>query len=396
MRKGKPLYRFKRTEQRKIDRDAAVNAYKMIRDTRMHIASVIKISVKQNQLISTSSLRNIIVSQRDRYHHALKVSHQSGYNVSRLYNNRVMEFFIYDNGAYSDTNSQSCRLIERWKDLESNVRRQIRAERARQRSLHIDQLAQRPLNHHLQQGAVRVLETRKYPKESVRSVGIEIECMIPRKADYTKFWPVAKFIDIAGDGSIRVDDGNFTASEIRICVPIKEMRPVVTKLCEILAEMGAKVNKSCGLHVHLDQRDKDLSKVQASFTNLIRAQNLLFSVVPNSRRDNYYCKKHRGTDFNKATYGGRYKAINAAAYRRHKTIEVRLFGGTINAEKIINWTETLWAIESGTAVLRCPKTIEIAKRYWALSDENANWLVKRQQKFLEITSNVEEGADINV
>ena len=172
-----------------------------------------------------------------------------------------------------------------------------------------------------------------------------------------------------------------TGAEFRVCAPAYKMQEVITTLCAILKDIGAKVNTSCGLHVHLDQRNRTPEEVQQTFANFIRAQNLLLSVVPKSRRENHFCKKHRGTDFQSAMYGQRYKIVNASAYRKHKTIEIRLFNGTVNATKIINWVKTLWAIENGQPVLRCPKTFDIARRYWPLDPSTLEWLKKRQEKF---------------
>jgi hypothetical protein len=261
--------------------------------------------------------------------------------------------------------------------------RELRRVRANTFNERFDRLRinQRPNNYMLQRGAVKQLGKKKAPVAGIKCVGIEIECLLPEKADMTMFWPVAKFIEIGSDGSIRRDKENQRSVEIRVVCPQSMVREVISTLGKVLYDMGASVNKSCGLHVHIDQRHKTAEEVSLSFANLVRAQNLLMQVVPKSRRDNSFCTKQRGTDFEDAMLGPRYKAVNATAYRKHKTIEIRLMNGTVNAEKIINWTETLLAIDRGPRVLRCPKDFDVAKRYWALSDENVRWLKMRQEKF---------------
>jgi hypothetical protein len=61
--------------------------------------------------------------------------------------------------------------------------------------------------------------------------------------------------------------------------------------------------------------------------------------------ENTYCKPPETSDFEDAcAEDDRYRAINACAYDRHSTLEVRLFSGSINADKIIQYLQVVSSI----------------------------------------------------
>jgi hypothetical protein len=358
------------------------NLFERIRIMRIPVAKMVNAAIKGNVAASFVAPQNVIHQWR------LACRNEAnrvppGYTVYRTFENRRLEAYL--------PSREECELngtsrLAKWKELMKHFQtqiRELRRVRAATFNERFDRLRinTRPSNYILQRGAVKQLSKKKSPVAGIKCVGIEIECLLPEKADMTMFWPVARFIEIGSDGSVHPDKRDQRAAEIRVVCPQSMLREVIGNLCKVLNDMGASVNKSCGLHVHIDQRHKNADEVSLAFANLVRAQNLLMQVVPKSRRENTFCTKQRGTDFEEAMMGPRYKAINAAAYRRHKTIEVRLMNGTVNAEKIINWTETLLAIDRGLRTLRCPKDFDIARKYWQLSEENVRWLKKRQEKF---------------
>lgn len=267
------------------------------------------------------------------------------------------------------------------KHIVSELKQKVRSTRQRRANNDIDYLAQKRPNMVLFQLHEKALSETKKPTTADRYIGIEIECVMPENADLTLLFPFAKWVNIGTDGSIRTDRGQI-GRELRVCIKKDELREVITPLMAALTKLGAKVNKSCGLHVHLDQRNS--LNPGESFDKLVRSLGLLYLVVPKSRRENSFCKKNRRLDFSDAVHSERYKAINAAAYRRYKTLEVRLFGGTLNAGKIINWIEVLHAIADGKATKRCPKNFDLAAKYWSLTAENLAWLKARQEQFAAI------------
>ena len=106
--------------------------------------------------------------------------------------------------------------------------------------------------------------------------------------------PFGKYVDVGSDGSIHYGD-NEEGKEIRVCVKRSEVRTVVPGIMDALNSMGATVNKSCGLHVHLDQRGN--LEPEKTFQKLVRSLGLLYTVVPKSRRENTYCKRNLRTAF---------------------------------------------------------------------------------------------------
>lgn len=380
----KGVYQFIKDEPTSINRTIAMGSYIAMRALRLKVAAI----NREARMYNAGELSRVAcqtVRQFRQDFNMAQWTRPQAYTVVRWFENRKIEFRFSAMPEGALINGPSCLLLQ-WKEVQKHFCAAIKQARAARREMHIDPLASKPVGIYLQRSALKMLKVYKKPDENVRSVGIEIECFIPSTADMTKFWPVAQYVNVGTDGSIRPEGPNMRGVEFRVCAPAYKMTEVVNDLCMVLKDIGAKVNSSCGLHVHLDQRNQTAEEVKQTFTNFIRAQNLLMEVVPESRRDNHFCKKHRGTDFMAAQRGGRYKAINASSYSKHRTIEIRLFNGTINASKIIHWIKTLWAIEGGQPVLRCPKTFDIAQRYWRIDAVTLSWLKARQEKFKTITA----------
>jgi len=166
----------------------------------------------------------------------------------------------------------------------------------------------------------------------------------------------------------------------------------ITEICTALARQGAEVNDRCGLHVHIDARTFRAPTMRKLLKLYVKLERALLLLVPKSRRHNQYCtpvehrlreylnpKKITYTPDNKPIYGPvtlkgtketrekiaeytygdgvkvvpkrlrrnkyggeRYKAFNLVSWYHRGTIECRLFNGTINAVKIVNWA-MLWA-----------------------------------------------------
>lgn len=365
----KSLYEIKTVVIRTPNRSNAVRAYQAFRSLRKPVADVIR--VRKNIGSGSTSYVSEVSDLKSTYNRLM---------VSE-YKRRVSRF-LYGRVFAADIDCRS-----NWNEALHVIRSDIKRVRRNMRCIYDDQLhgkiSTREIGYFLKRYRDNALKTAKSPRTNDSFVGIEIECVIPSNADTSKLMPYAKWVNVGSDGSISYGDGE-TGAEIRVCVERENVRKVLPPIMAALVSMGAYVNKSCGLHVHLDQRNNP--EPSSAYANLVRSLNLLYTVVPASRRDNSYCKRNRSTNFDSARAGGRYKAINASAYNRHRTIEIRLFGGTLDATKVINWIETLYAIASGSCVLRCPKTFENARKYWNISDENLTWLKARQEKFSQLNA----------
>jgi hypothetical protein len=60
----------------------------------------------------------------------------------------------------------------------------------------------------------------------------------------------------------------------------------VKKVCDVLESIGAKVNKSCGMHVHFDARQMQINDWRNLYKNYIILENEIDAIMPASRRGN--------------------------------------------------------------------------------------------------------------
>lgn len=110
---------------------------------------------------------------------------------------------------------------------------------------------------------------------------------------------------------------------------------------------GGKVDKKCGLHVHVDARhlpqpgcgNPTTCDAAETYDRLVRMAVNLKKIIPRSRWNNRYCKfanNRDGSDtFNHSVE--RYAAINWLAYKEHGSIEFRCGSGSTNIVKIETW-----------------------------------------------------------
>ncbi len=198
------------------------------------------------------------------------------------------------------------------------------------------------------------------PNTSDPHVGIEIEfyCSLDTQevADLLFASDIGEYVTLKDDGSIQPANDvpcrcpyschetcpaylmrSYHGHEICVLVKQSEVRDVVARVCRFIRSIGGEVNSSCGLHVHIDMRQRD---VRNSYNNLFKLQSLLFSLCPERRKRNNYCAPIKSCRVPKAG-GGRYRSINSESLRRHNTLEVRLHHGTVKAKDIICWVNLL-------------------------------------------------------
>lgn len=124
-------------------------------------------------------------------------------------------------------------------------------------------------------------------------------------------------------------------------------------VCDVLNALGAKIDKTCGLHVHVDANDLTGNDLYNLVQRYYNCECTIDGWMPKSRRknNNQFCYSMEGvaeflnendrTDYlqtiNYESSYGRYYKLNLLAFFRHGTVEFRHHSGTINAEKIINW-----------------------------------------------------------
>lgn len=186
----------------------------------------------------------------------------------------------------------------------------------------------------------------KKPASTEKHFGVEIECFGPigRESLGEKLISakLGRYVELKSDGSVRPNHSSENPFELAIVAPESQLRTVIEKVCEVLSSSRCSVNKSCGLHVHLDARGQNANKM---FSNLVSAQSILYMMQPFSRRENTYCEKTLGKDLHtELRKGKRYLGINPMSFRKHSTIEVRLHSGTVDPKKILNFVAILNAV----------------------------------------------------
>lgn len=201
-----------------------------------------------------------------------------------------------------------------------------------------------------------------------RTYGIEIECLLPPGTTYAQ---VAAAITAAGvdcreerynhdtrahwkvisDGSL----SGFPRIGAEVVAPplsgeagLEELRIVL----DTLKTLNASVNKSCGLHIHIDARNQSPEFFGRLAALYARHERIIDAFLPASRRanSNQYCWSiasapierllgARGATATAQLLHGasRYVKLNFTSFWRHGTVEFRHHSGTIEFDKARNW-----------------------------------------------------------
>jgi Putative amidoligase enzyme. len=157
-----------------------------------------------------------------------------------------------------------------------------------------------------------------------------------------------------------VTDGSLTGNQtFELVSPILRGEAGIAemvKVCSVLNKAGAKVNKSCGTHVHINARNFTLEQWKRIYINYARLEKTIDGFMPDSRRkdNNTYCKgfsavrnfETKITGANSLNeieriFNSRYFKINPKSYSRHNTCEFRQHAGTTDFIKISSWVRFL-------------------------------------------------------
>ena len=211
-------------------------------------------------------------------------------------------------------------------------------------------------------------------KKARFTFGVELECSVPynqicsenanmfKYAGYTH-QNERKMFKFVTDTSVNAGDDN-----IECVSPVlggnKTGYATLRKACKILSDKNAKVNSSCGYHVHIGAANLTEEQYVNVFINYQKCEKVIDTFMQKDRRASnaYYCRSLKGLDFShcrtredvQMVFGhgtinswrgsARYYKVNAMAYVGHKTIEFRHHGGTTNAEKVENWVKFCMAL----------------------------------------------------
>ena len=211
-----------------------------------------------------------------------------------------------------------------------------------------------------------------------RTFGVEIECLVPsavgreglaealrasglqaRYEDYNH--RIRPHWKVTTDSSVSADPNYTTLELVSPVLKGDEGRAQLRVACEVLRRAGAKVNKSCGLHVHHGANGLGLKGFQYLFSLYRTYEEQIDKMVALSRRgeSNRYCGSLQGDRWSALRVmecesikqiveyiGTRYLKLNFESYIKYGTVEVRHHQGTTDADKIIAW------VDFGQALLR--------------------------------------------
>jgi hypothetical protein len=121
----------------------------------------------------------------------------------------------------------------------------------------------------------------------------------------------------------------------------------ITRFCRLASEWS--VNGSCGYHVHLDMTHELWRNLRSIAYAYLRTYPIWSQLVSSRRADNRMCGE-AGYEYSELrmiqSYDDwcyfvgsrdRFEFVNWRAWFVHKTLEIRLHEGTLNARTITNW-----------------------------------------------------------
>lgn len=198
-----------------------------------------------------------------------------------------------------------------------------------------------------------------FDSETPLTFGVEMECyncryddIVRRQGeDFSFVWEGYNHHDRRGVYKFTTDC-SISGNDPRECVsPILDdttdgFKSLET-CCSILNGIGAMVNKSCGLHVHVGLQGFSGKAIVNIYKNYQKLEALIDSFMAPSRRENCrWAQSISGYDFSDCSnatdvynrlHGDRYHKVNPCAYGAHGTVEFRQHQGTLDYKKISMW-----------------------------------------------------------
>lgn len=211
-------------------------------------------------------------------------------------------------------------------------------------------------------------------KQAAEVIASKLGGKVRRPNDFSKSWEARTALGtwkVVSDGSIRVEGGE----SVEVNTPPLQYKDLETlqEVVRALRQAGAKVNESCGVHIHVDASAftakalRNLLKIWTSKEELVFA-----ALVVNEDRRRRYTKPIRQIFKEESTYrrmssmesvkevwyagqnpdfasverynGTRYHALNLHSVWFRGTIEFRCFNGTLHAGEIKAYVQFCLAV----------------------------------------------------
>lgn len=169
------------------------------------------------------------------------------------------------------------------------------------------------------------------------------------------YWKVVTDASVNASGT-----GNSNGSGNEIVSPIlygEEGLRELALVCKVLEECGAKVDKSCGVHVHHDAGNMNIEHIKNVYKLYYKFHGAVEYMMPPSRRAgaNRYCKAIDRAYIERVERASsienlrsiicpnpgydRYYSVNFASHSKYGTIEFRQHSGSVDGLKLVNWVK---------------------------------------------------------
>ncbi|MFA5167602.1 MAG: amidoligase family protein [Candidatus Omnitrophota bacterium] len=248
---------------------------------------------------------------------------------------------------------------------------------------------------------------------SMRKYGIEIEAMMEEDADHLPSERLGSWQQVT-DGSLG-DNGREYVSPI---LQGDEGFQEIKKFTGGLLGWGYFVNRSCGLHVHIDGRDLGCAEIKKLLKITRYFEPVLYAMLPESRHEGSYSvplerfpksrfrigakdeealkrlwygpKGSRKVDLKSKYHHSRYYGLNIHSWFYRRSLEFRYHSGTLSSLKITNFIVICQAMVDKAQEIkqvRMPQPgafsdlLELFVPFLGLTPEIARYVRERVQKF---------------
>lgn len=277
---------------------------------------------------------------------------------------------------------------------------------------------------------------------SNRIFSCEIETLVPQTPNMVNelFTHIPRQIGISGDNSIRAHGMTMGIELQTPRLQGARGEELIARTTAGLKSLGATINDSCGLHIHLDaaglfpasRADNPIALLQLWKAHLV-FEDAVLSFLPYKRRMNRYCRPMR--DYFKLSeldmlyslyevermwykqrhyaniaeekghhyHPSRYFGVNFHSLLAEKNLEIRYHSGTLNGKKIIHWVNlhslimdaavkgsfTREVLTAAQATTDITEKAQILFSLIGLPSKSAQYFLDRQRKF----TSKEQGED---
>ena len=248
---------------------------------------------------------------------------------------------------------------------------------------------------------------------SQRKYGIEIEAMMGEGAEHLSSEKLQNWKQVT-DGSLGDDGREYVSPILQGDEGFQEIR----KFTGVLHGWGYFVNRSCGLHVHIDGRDLGCGDIKKLLKITRYFEPVLYAMLPESRHEGSYSvplekfpksrfrigakdeealkrlwygpKGSRRVDLKSKYHHSRYYGLNIHSWFYRRSLEFRYHSGTMNDLKITNFIVICQALVDKAKEIKAfripgecsfPERFESFVSFLGLSLELGTYMRERIEKF---------------